>query len=81
MLLVQLVGHVLAFAFGLFEATEILEDNNIVFVANDAAWPLSMAWVLVVGITVLVAKRLPGWWRFVPLLCPFWLPRSRYSPR
>jgi hypothetical protein len=27
--------------------------------------------MLVVGDTVIVAKRLRGWWRFVPLLCPF----------
>jgi hypothetical protein len=32
--------------------------------------------MLVVSVTVIVAKRLRGWWRFVPLLCPFWLPIS-----
>jgi len=33
-----------------------------------------MLWMIVVGITVIVANRLSGWQRFVPLLCPFWLP-------
>ena len=30
--------------------------------------------MIVVGITMIRAKRLSGWRRFVPLLCPFWLP-------
>ena len=73
-LLVQLVGLVLAFAFGFFEATGLLGRESIVFNLTDAAWPLSMLWMVVVGITVIRAKRLSGWQRFVPLLCPFWLP-------
>ncbi len=73
-LLVQLVGLVLAFVFGFIEATGLLDENNIVWVVTDAAWPLSMLWMLVVGVTVIVAKRLSGWQRFVPVLCPFWLP-------
>lgn len=73
-LLVQLVGLVLAFIFGFIEATGLLDENNIVFIVTDAAWPLSMLWMLVVGISTLVAKRILGWQRFVPLLCPFWLP-------
>ena len=73
MLLIQLVGLVLAFAFGFFEATGLLGRESIVFNVTDAAWPLSMLWMVVVGITVIGAKRLSGWQRFVPLLCPFWL--------
>jgi hypothetical protein len=75
-LLIQLVGLVLAFMFGFFEATRLLGRESIVFNVTDAAWPLSMLWMLVVGVTVIVAKRLSGWQRFVPLLCPFWLPIS-----
>lgn len=73
-LLIQLVGLVLAFMFGFFEATGLLTTGNIVWSVTDAAWPLSMLWMLVVGVSVLVAKRLSGWQRFVPILCPFWLP-------
>jgi len=75
-LLIQLVGLVLAFMSGFFEATGLLGRESIVFNITDAAWPLSMLWMIVVGITVVVAKRLSGWQRFVPLLCPFWLPIS-----
>lgn len=72
-LLIQLVGLVLAFMFGFFEATGLLGRESIIFNVTDVAWPLSMLWMLVVGITVIRANRLSGWQRFVPLLCPFWL--------
>jgi hypothetical protein len=72
-LLIQLFGLVLAFMFGFFEATGLLGRESIIFNVTDAAWPLSMLWMLVVGVTVVVAKRLTGWRRFVPLVCPFWL--------
>ncbi len=73
-LLIQLVGLVLAFMFGFLEATGLLGRESIFFNVTDAAWPLSMLWMVVVGITVIVAKRLSGSQRFVPLLCPLWLP-------
>jgi hypothetical protein len=73
-LLVQLVGLVLAFLFGLFEATGLLGRDNLAFNVVDAAWPLSMLWMLVVGITVVIAGRMSGWRRFVPLLCGLWFP-------
>ena len=72
-LLVQLVGLVLAFLFGLIEATRLLGRESLIFNVTDVAWPLSMLWMLVVGVAVIGAKRLSGWPRFVALLCPFWL--------
>jgi len=75
-LLVQLIGLLLAFMFGFFEATGLVGRESIVFNVTDAAWPLSMLWMFVVGVTVIVAKRLTGWQRFVPLLCPLWLPTT-----
>ena len=73
-LYIQLGGLILAFLFGLFEATGLLGRESIIFNVTDAAWPLSMLWMLVVGVTVIRAKRLPGWRRYVPLLCGLWLP-------
>jgi hypothetical protein len=74
-LLVQLVGLVLAFVWGFFEATRILGRDSTVYNVTDFAWPLSMVWMLLpVGITVSVAKRLPGWRRFVPFACGLCLP-------
>lgn len=72
-LLIQLAGLVLAFLFGFFEATSLLGRESTIFNITDAAWPLSMLWMLVVGIAVIRAGRLSGWRRLVPLLCPFWL--------
>ena len=72
-LLIQLVGLVLAFIFGFLESTGLLGRESIIFSITDAAWPLSMLWMIVVGITVVRAKELSGWRRFVPLLCPLWL--------
>jgi hypothetical protein len=75
-LLIQLFGLVLAFIFGFLEVTALLGEDNIVFIVTDAAWPLSMVWMLVVGVSVIAAKRLPGCWRIVPVLCLLWLPIS-----
>ena len=72
-LLIQLAGLALAFMFGFFEATGLLGRESIIFSITDMAWPLSMLWMLVVGVTVIRARRLSGWQRFVPVLCPFWL--------
>lgn len=71
---VQLVGLVLAFAFGLFEATGLLGRESVVFNITDAAWPLSMLWMLVIGVSVILANQLSGWRRFAPLLCGLWFP-------
>ncbi len=74
-LLVQLVGLVLALIWGFFEATGLLGRDSIVYNVTDATWPLSMVWMLLpVGITVIVAKRLSGWRRFVPFACGLWIP-------
>jgi hypothetical protein len=71
---IQLVGLVMACLFGFFEATQILPEDNLIFIATDLAWPLSMLFMIVVGVTVIVAGRLRGWRRFVPLLCGLGLP-------
>ena len=73
-LLIQLVGLVLACLFGFFEATGLLGRTDLAFNVMDAAWPLSMLWMLVVGVAVVFAARMPGWRRFAPLLCGLWLP-------
>jgi hypothetical protein len=41
-LLIQFVGLLLTFLFGFFEATEILDENNLVFIVTDASWSLTM---------------------------------------
>jgi hypothetical protein len=48
--------------------------TSALFFILDAFWPLSNLSMLVVGITVAVAKRLKGWRRFVPLVVGLWFP-------
>ena len=71
---IQLVGLVLAMLFGVIEATSLLPDDNLIFVITDMAWPLSMVFMIVVGIMTLRANRWAGWQRFMPLICAGWLP-------
>jgi hypothetical protein len=49
-------------------------NKSQLFWTLDMCWPLSHLLMIVFGIAVIKANRLPGWYRFVPLLCGFWLP-------
>ncbi len=53
----------------------VMPDNKPwFFFYIDLCWPLSNVLMLVVGITVIAAKRLDGWRRFIPLIVGLWLP-------
>jgi hypothetical protein len=71
---IQFVGLVLAMLFGFFEATQLLSEDNLIFVITDMCWPLSMLFMIVVGVMTIRANRWAGWQRFVPLICALWLP-------
>jgi hypothetical protein len=73
---IQLALVLMAFLFGLFEATGILDESSIIWTVTDLAWPLSMVFMLIVGIAAAIARRLPAPQRFVPLLCGFAFPLS-----
>jgi hypothetical protein len=73
---VQMVGVTLAMIFGVIEAGQLLPDDNIIFIITDLCWPLSMLFMLVVGIMAIRANRWAGWQRFMPLICGLWLPGS-----
>jgi hypothetical protein len=66
----------LAFLFGLFEATGLVGEENILFTITDIAWPLSMVFMLAVGGATIAARRLPGWHRFAPLFCGLSFPTT-----
>ena len=40
----------------------------------DLFWPISNLWMLATGITIVKAKVLRGWMRYVPLIVGLWLP-------
>ncbi|MBC8074686.1 MAG: hypothetical protein H7Y32_01310 [Chloroflexales bacterium] len=75
-LTIQLTLVALAFLFGLFEATGLVGDENILFTITDIAWPLSMLTMNLVAITAAIVGKLRGWQRFAPLLCGLALPAS-----
>jgi hypothetical protein len=75
-LAIQLLLVTLAFLFGFFEATGLVGEESILFTVTDMSWPLSMVWMLPVGITAAIVGRLPGWRRFAPLLCGLAFPSS-----
>ena len=73
---IQFVGIFLAMFFGIFEATQIVSEESLLFTIADLCWPLSMVFMIVVGIMAIRAKRWAGWQRFIPLICALWLPAS-----
>lgn len=73
---IELALVALAFLFGLFEATGALGESSLIWNVTNAAWPLSMVFMLVVGIATLIAGRLPAPYRFAPLLCGIAFPAS-----
>lgn len=52
------------------------ERAGILYRAGDAAWPLSVLFMLVVGIATARAGVFKGWRRFAPIFCGLALPLS-----
>ena len=50
------------------------KNTPLYFLLLDMFWPISNIIMLLVGISVLVNKGLPGWKRYVPLAVGLWLP-------
>jgi hypothetical protein len=68
-LIIQMVLVAMACLFGLFEAMQLFDRENLLFAATDAAWPLSMLTMNLVGVTTAVVGRLHGWRRFAIIPC------------
>ena len=50
------------------------KDKPFYFVYIDMFWPLSNIIMLVAGITVIIVRRLEGWYKYVPLAVGLWFP-------
>ena len=48
--------------------------ETVLYRVLDLFWPISNLWMLATGITIVVAKVLMGWMRYVPLIVGLWLP-------
>ena len=55
------------------------KDKPSYFMFFDLFWPLSNIIMLIVGIMVIVAKRLRGWKRYIPLVTGLWFPLAMLS--
>jgi hypothetical protein len=75
-LAVQAVLVVLAMGWTVPHLFEPNMSSGGILAALDAAWPLSMLWLIVQGATVVRARRWPGGLRWAPLLASLWFPVS-----
>lgn len=71
---VQTVLVLLAIGWTVPHLVEPNMNDEGIIVALDAAWPLSMLWLIVVGATVARARRWPGNLRWAPLVASLWFP-------
>ncbi len=71
---VQTVLVLLAIGWTVPHLVEPNMNDEGIIVALDAAWPLSMLWLIVVGATVARARRWPGNLRWAPLAASLWFP-------
>ncbi|MBB6096738.1 hypothetical protein HNR42_000150 [Deinobacterium chartae] len=51
-----------------------LPTSHPLYLVTDLAWPASMLLTFVVSVAALFARALPGWTRFVPMLCGISVP-------
>jgi hypothetical protein len=72
----QIVLVILAALFGFFEASALLSDEHPLFIISDIAWPVSMMWMFILGVTIAVRAVLTGWRRFIVMICGIALPCS-----
>ena len=72
-LYVQLATLVLANVWNVFEIVSP-GSSGLLYMILDMFWPISQVVLLMVGITVMVVRGLPGWRRFVPLMTGLWFP-------
>ncbi len=49
------------------------------FIVIDLFWPLSNVLMLVVGIQIIIANRIRGWKKYIPLIVGMWLPLAFLS--
>ncbi|HEV2777266.1 MAG TPA: hypothetical protein VGV90_16885 [Solirubrobacteraceae bacterium] len=71
---VQTVLVLLAIGWTVPHLVEPNMNDEGIIVALDAAWPLSMLWLIVVGATVARARQWPGNLRWAPLVASLWFP-------
>ena len=77
-LYIQLACLTIANIWNIWVIVDPLNQTTL-FNILDKFWPISNAFMLITGIAVIVAKRISGFFRFVPLIAGLWLPVSLIS--
>ena len=74
-LIIQLILLCLADIWCIMEMINPNSSSLIVFALNFS-WPIGGCFMMVTGIVILMAKKLKGWKRFMPLLAGLWFPQT-----
>lgn len=72
-LLIQALFLFLANISNIMLLLQIGLSSKLYFIL-DLFWPVSNIWMLATGITVVTAKRLKSWMRYIPLAVGLWIP-------
>lgn len=71
---VQIVGLILAGIWAVLVAVHPHSSGSLVFRITDPAWPLSHAYMLLLGGAAIRANRWSGWRKYAPLACGLAIP-------
>jgi hypothetical protein len=74
-IITQIIFLLLADCWSIFEMFAP-ESPSPLFYALNFLWPVAGFFMVVTGVVILLAKRLRGWKRYVPLLAGFWFPET-----
>ena len=74
-LLIQLGFLTIANIWNIWVIFDPLNQTTL-FRILDMFWPISNCFMLITGIAIVVAKRITGFYRYVPLIAGLWLPVS-----
>ena|SRR5690348_2788125 len=75
LVILQLIFLLIAFAWSILEIFES-DSSSLMFYYLNFSWPIAGFFMLIIGIIILVAKKLKGWKRYVPLLAGLWFPQT-----
>jgi hypothetical protein len=74
-MIVQIVLLCLAGAWCIIEIIAPSSPSKLFYLLNFS-WPLAGICMMIIGIVILLVKRLKGWRRYIPLLAALWFPQT-----
>lgn len=74
---IQIILLTLANVWNLIEVFDP-RTNSIIFSVLTIAWPLAGIFMIVTAIVIIMAKRLKGWKKYIPLFASFWFPQTMF---